>query len=43
MEERYAERLRDVEALNLEIGVPEKKEKPPKKDKKEEVSEVQVN
>jgi len=43
MEERYAERLRDVEALNLEIGVPEKKEKLPKKVKKEEVPEVPVN
>ena len=43
MEERYAERLRDVEALNLEIGIPEKKENPKKKDKKEEVTEVQVN
>jgi hypothetical protein len=38
MEERYAERLRDVEALNLEIGVPEKKEKPKKKDMKEEAA-----
>jgi hypothetical protein len=38
MEERYAERLKDVEALNLEIGVPEKKEKPIKKDKKDEVA-----
>ena len=43
MEERYAERLKDVEALNLEIGVPEKKEKTHKKDKKEEVPEVSVN
>ncbi len=43
MEERYAERLRDVEALNLEIGVPEKKEKAPKKEKKEEIAEVPVN
>ena len=38
MEERYAERLRDVEALNLEIGVPDKQEKPKKKDKKDEVA-----
>jgi hypothetical protein len=36
MEERYAEKVKEVETLNLEIGVPEKKEKPPKKDKKEE-------
>jgi hypothetical protein len=36
MEDKYSERLKDVEALLNEVGVPEKKEKPPKKIKKEE-------
>jgi hypothetical protein len=38
MEERYAERLKDVEELSLEIGVPEKPEKAKKKEKKSEVA-----
>ena len=37
MEDRYAEKVKEVETLTLEIGVPEKQEKPSKKDKKEEV------
>ena len=38
MEERYTERLKDVEALTLEIGIPDKPEKAKKKEKKNEVA-----
>jgi len=38
MEDRYNERLKDVETLSLEIGVPEKKEKPKNPDKKDKVA-----
>lgn len=38
MEDNYTEKVKEVEALNLEIGVPEKKVKRSKKDKKEEVT-----
>jgi hypothetical protein len=40
MEEGYAEKVKEVEALSLEIGVPEKKEKPSKKANKEEENKV---
>jgi hypothetical protein len=36
MEEKYADKVKEVETLTLEIGAPEKLEKPSKKDKKEE-------
>lgn len=38
MEERYAERLKDVEELSLEIGIPGKPEKAKKKEKKSEAA-----
>lgn len=38
MEDSYAEKVKEVEALNLEIGIPEKKVKRSKKEKKEEVT-----
>jgi hypothetical protein len=37
-EERYAERLKDVEELSLVIGIPEKPEKAKKKEKKSEIA-----
>ena len=37
MADMYAEKVEEVETLTLEIGVPEKQEKPSKQDKKEEV------
>ena len=38
MEERYSERLKDVEELSLEIGISEKPEKAKKKEKKSEIA-----
>ncbi|GEM_PF-1626236 len=42
MEESYTEKVKEVEALSLEIGVPEKKVKQSKKDKKEENTATSV-
>ena len=38
MEERFNERVKEVEALTQEIGIPDKPEKAKKKDKKNEVA-----
>lgn len=38
MEERYNEKVREVESLNLEIGTPEKQERQRRKDKKNEIA-----
>jgi hypothetical protein len=38
MEDRHAEIVKEVEALKLEIGVPEKPEKAKRKDKQEEIA-----
>lgn len=35
MTERFKEKVRDIEALNLELGIPEKKERAPRKQKVE--------
>jgi len=38
MEERYNERVKEVEALSLEVGITDKPEKAKKKEKKNEIA-----